>query len=232
MQISRPALDAPLWMPPARCQLAEVVSVEDPERKSRIQVRLLAYDGVGEQDAPIWARLVVPFAGDKRGAFLVPDVGDEVLVQFVQGDSRQAVVLGALWNGKTEIPETLGGSGKRVDRWTLTGRDGTRIAIVEDASGARIELSTPGGVTGTLTDEEGGKIELSAAGSTITIDPTGVRVETQGSVNVQASDVSVTAGSVSVEAAVSTFSGAITCQSLTAGTVSGGTYTPGVGQIW
>lgn len=226
------SFDPPQVPAPSRIHLAEVVSVEDPDRKSRVQVRLLSYDGPAEQDAPLWARLVVPFAGDRRGTFFVPDVGDEVLVQFINDDPRQAVVLGALWNGATRVPETLGGDGRRVDRWTITGKSGTRIAIVEDDSGARVELSTPGGVRGTLTDEAGGKIELTAAGSTITIDSSGVSVDTQGSVSVQASTADIQAGSVNVDAAVSRFSGAVTCDYLQANTVVAATYTTGVGNIW
>src|SRR6185295_19423608 len=74
--------------------LAEIVSVSDPLKLARVQVRLLNFDGVGEQDGPIWARVAVPFAGDSRGAFMLPDVGDEVLVCFINGDSRAPVVVG------------------------------------------------------------------------------------------------------------------------------------------
>ena len=68
--------------------LAEVVSVQDPEGLSRVQIRLLSFDRVEQQDAEIWARVAVPFAGDNRGAFMIPDVGDEVLVVFTNGDTR------------------------------------------------------------------------------------------------------------------------------------------------
>ena len=54
-------------------QLARVVDLSDPERRNRVQVRLLAFDGVEGQDAPLWARVVCPFAGADRGAFLMPD---------------------------------------------------------------------------------------------------------------------------------------------------------------
>ena len=42
--------------------LAEVVSVDDPDGLSRVEVRLLSYDGVEDQSAPIFARVAVPFA--------------------------------------------------------------------------------------------------------------------------------------------------------------------------
>src|SRR5256885_6150796 len=40
-----------------------------------------------------------PYTTLFRSAFLLPDVGDEVLVTFVNGDSRLPVVVGGLWNG-------------------------------------------------------------------------------------------------------------------------------------
>lgn len=213
------------------CYLAEVVSVEDPESLGRVQVRLLNADGVDEQDAPIWARVAVPFAGADRGAFMLPDVGDEVLVQFVHGDARFPIVVGGLWNGSAVPPETLGAS--RVDRWTIVGKAGTRIAIVEESpSSATISFTTPGGVSGELTDAGGGKVEVIAAGTTITVDPSGVSIQTPATVTVQASQVDVTAGQVSVNAAMSTFSGVVQCSTLIATTVVGTTYTPGAGNVW
>ena len=213
--------------------LALVVSVKDPDNLSRVQVRLLGFDGVTDQDAPLWARVATPFTGGKRGAFLVPDVGDEVLVTFVGGDSRLPVVIGGLWNGTDKAPETLGGSGDRVDRWTLVGKAGTRIAIVEEGSGnATIKLTTPGNVSAELTQAGGGKIELKAAGATVTIDTSGVSISTSSTVKVDASKVSVTAAQVNVDAAMSKFSGIVKCDVLQATTVVSSTYTPGAGNVW
>ncbi|MGZ9006340.1 MAG: phage baseplate assembly protein V, partial [Burkholderiales bacterium] len=59
-------------------QLALVVSLDDPQGLNRVQVRLIAYDGIDGQDMPVWARVVAPFAGNDRGTFFMPDVGDEV----------------------------------------------------------------------------------------------------------------------------------------------------------
>ena len=113
------------------------------------------------------------------------------------------------------------------------GKAGTRIAIVEAASGQpTISLTTPGGVSGTLTDTGGGQIELKAAGTTVTIDTKGVTVQTPAKVSVQASQVQVTAGQVTVDAAIADFSGIVKCQTLIATTVISSVYTPGAGNIW
>lgn len=211
--------------------LGEVVSVRDPQNLARVQVRLFSFDGPANQDGPVWARVAVPFAGADRGAFLLPDVGDEVLVAFLHGDSRLPVVIGGLWNGGAKPPEQLGG--ERTDRWTLVGKAGTRIAIVEQtAATATIRLETPAGVSATLTDAGGGTVEIKAAGNTITIDSSGVAIQAAAKVSVQGSQVEVTAGQVSVNAATSTFSGLVRCDVLQATTVIGSTYTPGAGNVW
>lgn len=213
--------------------LAEVVSVEDTENLSRVQVRLLNFDGISEQDGPVWARVSVPFAGNNRGAFLLPDVGDEVLVIFVNGDSRLPMVIGGLWNGSARAPEALGGAGDRIDRWTIVGKAGTRIAIIEEGAGqATISFTTPGGVSGELTDSGGGKIEFVAAGTTITVDSSGVAVQTPSKVQVQASQVDVSSGQVTVNAAMSSFSGVVRCDVLQASTVIAATYSQGAGNVW
>jgi uncharacterized protein involved in type VI secretion and phage assembly len=224
--------DSPVAGAPWVTHLAEVVSVRDPRGLSRVQVRLLAYDGVAGQDGPLWARVAVPFAGEGRGSFLLPDVGDEVLVGFVGGDPRQPVVLGGLWNGTAKPPEQLGGDGDRVDRWTIKGKAGTRLAIVEERAGkATILLTTPGGVSAELTQSAGGKIELTAGGATVTVDTQGVTVRTGARVQVQASEVTVSAGRVTVDAVTAKFSGEVKCEVLRATTVVARTYTPGAGNL-
>jgi uncharacterized protein involved in type VI secretion and phage assembly len=224
---------APALLGPAAF-LGTVVSVQDPLNLSRIQIRVMALDGVEDQDSPVWARVSVPFAGNNRGAFFIPDVGDEVLVTYIAGDPRFPIVLGGLWNGHDSPPETLGGD--RVDRWTITGKAGTRIAIVEEAGGsATIKFSTPGGLTGIMTDEAGGSIEFTnSAQTSVKIDASGVTIDAPtGTVGITAaSSVDITAAQVNVDAAVATFSGIVQCQVMQATTVVASTYTPGAGNVW
>lgn len=211
--------------------LAEVVSVEDPDRLTRVQIRVLNCDGLDDQDGAVWARVAVPFAGHNRGAFLLPDVGDEVLVVFLNGDPRFPMVVGGLWNGHDQAPDSL--PGDRVDRWTITGKSGTKFSIVEEQNGReKIVFQTPAGVTGTLTDEAGGKIKLEAAGNIVTMDTSGVSIQAAATVKVQASQVEVTAGMVTVNAGMSKFSGVVKCDTLITNTVVSAMYTPGAGNVW
>jgi uncharacterized protein involved in type VI secretion and phage assembly len=213
--------------------LAKVTAVNDPEGLNRVEIKLLSHSGSPQQDGTLWARVAVPCAGGNKGAFLIPDVGDEVVVSFINGDSRYPVVLGSLWNGSDAAPERLGGSGNAVDRWTLVGKAGTRIAIEEESpSTATIKFTTPGGVSGELTDAGGGKIEFKAAGTTVTINPQGVTVNTPLTVTVQATQIKVSAAQVTVDAAISTFSGIVKADTVITNSVVSASYTPGAGNVW
>lgn len=209
--------------------LGRVVSVADPKSMGRVQITLIAEDSDGA--AEVWARVAVPFAASNCGAFFIPDVGEEVVVVFVGANADAPVVIGSLWNGRTDVPESL--SGDKVDRWTITGKAGTRIAIVEEASGQeKVEIETPGGAKCTITDAGGGSIELECAGNTITSNTQGVSVESGSTVKVTASKVEVSAGSVKVDAGIATFSGVVKCDTLLSNSVVSTSYTPGAGNIW
>lgn len=214
---------------------ATVVNVLDPDNRNRVHVRIYNADGVDSQDGAVWARVAVPFAGSSRGAFFMPDIGDEVLVVFLSGDSRFPVVIGGLWNGHDSAPDSFGGSGNSVDRWTITGKAGTKIAIIEDSSGPTIQFTTPGHLTGKMTDSGGGSIEFTDSMQTsIKIDSNGVTINAP-TAQVQvtaATSMSITAPQLTVNAAMSTFSGMVQCQVVQATTVVGTTYTPGAGNVW
>lgn len=230
-------IDPPAVRPASEHHLALVTSVENVTETGRIDVRLLSYDGTDSQDATFSARVCVPIAGHDRGAFLVPDVGDEVVVCFMNGDPRQAVVLGAVWNGVDKTKERLGGDGKRIDRYALVGRKGTRIAIVEEDDGALIRLSTHD-ASGRdvafceISRESNGYIELNAGGSKLRIDQNGVTIETSGNLSAQASATTLKSATVDVTAGQSSFSGQVTAAAVQTPSVIGATYTPGAGNVW
>lgn len=212
--------------------LAKVTSVKDDKKQGRIQIKLLAFDGHPTQNAPMWARVAVPFAGPGRGAFLIPDKEDVVVVQFVHGEPSSPVVIGGVWNGQQKAPEQLGGDGDAVDRWTFVGKQGTRIAIVEEQAGASISMTTPNkSESVTITQQSSGKIELKTKTSTVTLDSSGVTVRTS-KVTVQATDVTVNAPSVTINAALSKFNGVVKAIAVQAPSIIGNLYTPGAGNIW
>jgi uncharacterized protein involved in type VI secretion and phage assembly len=218
-----------LWMQSA--MLAQVVSLDDPEALSRVQVRLLAHDGVGEQDAPLWARVVAPFAGNDRGTFFLPEIDDEVLVVFVGGDTRHPLLIGGLWNGAAPPPAGIEAGG--VNRYKrIKSKHGVVITLDDQQGQETLTLATPGGQSVTLKDGPGEITVEDANGNSIKLDSQGITVQATAKVKVSAAQVEVSAGMVKVDAALSKFSGMIKCDVLQTNAVISTTYTPGIGNIW
>ena len=91
------------------------------DAQGRIQLRFHWQRGETPQDQSSgWVRLAQRHAGNGMGCSFIPRIGQEVLVGFIDNDMDQAVVLGALYNGRGEGGElvTPGGvttAGRRSD---------------------------------------------------------------------------------------------------------------------
>jgi Rhs element Vgr protein len=87
-------------------QIAKVKKIdEDPDGNYRVLVTLPVFSGTG-QDIGIWARLAFPYASADAGFFFFPEIGDEVIISFINNDPRYAVITGALYNAKNKPKET------------------------------------------------------------------------------------------------------------------------------
>jgi type VI secretion system VgrG family protein len=60
-------------------------------------------DGPVDENSSAWVRVATPVGGTDAGSF-VPEVGDEVLVGFVEGDPDRPLVVGSLYNGVDTPP--------------------------------------------------------------------------------------------------------------------------------
>ena len=141
-----------------------VTSVNDPLGEGRIQLKFPWLD----LDDSSWAPIAAPMAGGKRGAFLMPEVDDEVLVAFEHGDFNHPFVVGFLWNGVDKPPETdpknrvlltPGGHTIRLEDGTdkkliVRSSSGHEIALDDSAAGQQLSIKTKGGLTLTMDDKQ------------------------------------------------------------------------------
>lgn len=210
--------------------LAKVVDLNDPDSRSRVQVRIQNFDGVSDHDGPIWARVACAFAGDNRGVFFLPDVGDEVLVIFVNGDPRAPVVVGGLWNSNSSPPESISGGQNRLK--VIRSKNGVKVTLDDQDGQEQFIVETPGSQKVTLKDGPGSiKIEDSN-GNSVKLETSGVTVTASAKMTVNASTVEVSAGMVTVNAGMSKFSGVVQADTVITNTIIAATYTPGAGNIW
>ena len=210
--------------------LAEVISLDDPDSLSRVQLRVLNFDGVDSHDGPIWARVACAFAGNNRGSFLLPDVGDEVLVVFVNGDPRFPIVVGGLWNGSSTAPETI--SGGRNRKKVIRSKNGVKLTLDDQDGQEQFIAETPSGQKITLKDGPGAVWIEDSNGNSVKLETAGITVTASAKVTVNASTVEISAGMVTVNAGLSRFSGVVQADTVITNTVISSVYTPGAGNIW
>jgi uncharacterized protein involved in type VI secretion and phage assembly len=197
---------------------------------NRVQVRLVACDDADQQDAPLWSRVVCPFAGRDRGAFLIPDVDDEVLVVFQNGDPSYPLVLGGLWNGSSTAPAQIGSDGNRLK--VIRSKNGVTVTLDDQSGQERFIAETPGGQRITLSDGPGVVRVEDSNGNSTEFASAGMTVTAAAKVTINASTVEISAGMVTVNAGISKFSGVVQCDTLISNAVVSSSYTPGAGNIW
>ena len=84
-----------------------VTNVNDPDKLGRVKVK---YPTLPSQSTPLestWARVITLAASTSRGALMLPEVDDEVVVAFENGDTRRPLVVGAVFNGKAKPGDEL-----------------------------------------------------------------------------------------------------------------------------
>lgn len=208
---------------------AQVLDLEDPDGMGRVKVTLPWSPDPDGGRYEGWARLATLFAGNDRGSWFIPDVDDEVLVAFEHGDARRPYVLGGLWNGRDRPPEAAGpDNNKKV----LCSRNGVKITLDDQDGQEQLVLETPGGQRITLKDGPGAVELVDSNGNSIKLESAGITVTASAKVTVNASQVAVSAGLVTVDAGMSRFSGVVQADTLIANSVVSASYTPGAGNIW
>jgi len=110
-----------------------VTRIDDPDNLGRVRVSLPAVGHV-ETD---WMGVVAAGAGSGKGFVVLPDVGDQVLVLFIAGETSQGVVLGGLYG--VHGPGDYGVEGTRTQRYTLATRGGQKIRLDDGAESIRVE---------------------------------------------------------------------------------------------
>ena len=210
---------------------ALVSNIKDPDGQGRVKVQLpWSPDGQGGS-YEAWARLATMMAGNNRGTWFIPDVNDEVLVVFMGGDPRQPCVVGGLWNGQDDPPESMDGAGKNYIK-TIRSRNGVQITLDDTDGQETMTLQTPGGQTVTLADGPGAITLQDSNGNSIQMQASGITMTTSATFTVNASTVDITAGMVTVNAGMSTFSGVVQADTAITSSVVSASYTPGAGNIW
>jgi uncharacterized protein involved in type VI secretion and phage assembly len=216
--------------------------VEVDARLARVRVR---FPWMEPPVDSFWAPIASLLAGKKRGARFMPEIGDEALIAFDRGQFDHPYVVGFLWNGVDEAPDSVvtnrlivtpGGHELRFEdkdgdrRIVIKTAGAHKVALddkaksitVESTQGHRLEILDGDG-TVTLATKNGGKVTLGNVPGTAVVEASQNRVSLgPGGITIEVGTgtaISVTAPVVNVSAAMTSFSGVVQASTIMAGTV-------------
>lgn len=118
-----------------------VTDNDDPTARGRLKVRVPAVMG----DTDVWALPCLPLAGPGMGAYLMPEVGAGVWVEFEAGDPSFPIWSGGYW-GDGQTPTDNAGANasptlkviRSESGLMVTMNDRDQILTVSDENGANV----------------------------------------------------------------------------------------------
>ncbi|KQO96750.1 VgrG-related protein [Leifsonia sp. Leaf264] len=171
-----------------------VTALGDAEHEGLIHLK---FPTLADDYESSWARTVQPGAGKDRGAAVMPEVGDEVLVAFEGGSLDRPYVLGGLYNGE-DRPK--GGWGETVEsgnpvRRSFTSRTGMIVELAEKSGEECLRVSTNDGSQQVKLLQTGGKgIEIISEG------PVQVTAKTDATVTADSGKILLSGDNVEISA--------------------------------
>lgn len=159
---------------------------EDPGGQTRIQVDvpMIAPNGDG-----VWARIGSGYATNKAGIFFMPEVGDEVILSFVNNDPSFPVIVGSLYSSKRSSPFTP--DEKNTNKAIVSN---SQLKIMMDDDKKIMVIRTPGGHVVTLSDDQksitivdsnSNKLEMTSSGIALT-SATDIKLKATGQIQMEA----------------------------------------------
>lgn len=147
-----PPVNGKVFKPEAEKHTAIVIENNDPEELGRVRVQFNWQEG--EEMTP-WIRVSTAHAGEKRGVYFTPELGDEVIVDFEHNNPNKPYVCDTMYHGETK-PEYFD--------------QDNNFKFIKTRSGHTILLNDEEGKeTITIADKNENFIKLNTEEKTITI---------------------------------------------------------------
>lgn len=119
---------------------AKVTDNEDPNNLGRIRVQFdwqteaESYDNIGKKMQTPWLRMAQPYAGGGKGFSFIPEIGEEVMIDFEGGNAERPYVKGTLYNGV----------GDPDGKWLPNNNSSNQIKAIRTRNGHTIEIHDEG----------------------------------------------------------------------------------------
>lgn len=169
---------------------------DDPDGEDRIRVCLPI---INADDQGVWSRVACLDAGNNRGIFFRPEIGDEVIVGFLNDDPRDPIVLGML--NSSAKPAPIKAADENNEKGYVS-RSEIKLMFNDDKKS--VSLQTPGGRS-IVMDDDAKVIKLEDGnGNKILLNDDGITIESQKKINLKSSDdIAVEGNNISSKAQMS-----------------------------
>ena len=111
--------------------LGQVVKNYDEKKQGFVQVNICTRDY--EENKMVWVRMAFPYGGDKWGNYFIPEVGDQVLLVFEQGNIERGFIIGAVPKSTSGFVKKAFDEKNQIKR--IKTRNGNTIDIIDNAEG-------------------------------------------------------------------------------------------------
>lgn len=161
----------------------------DPESQYRILVDVPVFN---QQGQGIWARLANFYATSGAGAFFMPEVGDEVVLGFLNDDPRSPVILGSMYSSSKQTPA----KGLNPDETNAIKAfvSKSNISIRFDDENKVLTIATPAQNTIVFNDKDKEISIQDENGSHITMSESGISLKSPKSISIEADQMVTIAG--------------------------------------
>ncbi len=86
--------------PKTGTQRAVVTDNQDPDQLGRVRVQFLWQQEQGNHLMTPWIRIAQPHGGNDKGFYFIPEIDEEVMVGFENGNAEKPYVIGTLYHGQ------------------------------------------------------------------------------------------------------------------------------------
>ncbi len=113
---------------------AKVKDNEDPQALGRIRVQFDWQAQLEDDMMTPWLRMAQPYAGGGKGFSFIPEIGEEVMIDFEGGNAERPYVKGTLYNGVGDVDGA----------WVANSNSANQVKAIRTRNGHTIEIHDEG----------------------------------------------------------------------------------------
>lgn len=151
---------------------------EDPDGQFRIQVTVPVMQAETEG---VWARLLSYYATEKAGNFFLPEIGDEVVLGYLNNDPSHPVILGALYSTSHNPPYDF-----TAENYIKAIVTKANLKIEFDDEKKVITVITPGENKIVISDEDKSILLQDQNSNQVELSPDGIKLDSPKDIQINA----------------------------------------------